>query len=231
MENIQNNKTYTELYFEGEEDRIGNVDTLEHFMKLDKTDEVIDKCEELMARTFKFARDKGIPVDFLQLTTYIGVLATSEYVKRREYFIKEYCNSEKSYDRDTINKAYDALMCEMDANVSHDYLLVELFLNTLFSGLDTIDMDKYAEDNGIDISEIEECMITGIVNYQKFVRKMKNRGYQVKLSTYEDDECDDVSFDKLIEFLKSQGFDTSIGIIFDTRKKKQTAKQRSLYQK
>lgn len=231
MDNIQDKKEYTELYFQCDEDRLGESGSLEHFIELDKTDEIINECEELLARTFKMSREKGIPVDFLQLTPYIGVLATSDYAKRRMDFSEEYYNSDNIYDRDTINKAYDALMDDLDASVSHDYVPVEFFLNTLFSGLDQVDMDKYANDNGIDISEIEKWMVTGIVNYSEFLRKMKNLGYKVSLSTCHDKECEDVSFDNLVSFLKSSGSDTSIDIVFDTRKPKQTMKQRRIYKK
>ncbi|MCX4249127.1 MAG: hypothetical protein OSJ65_05130 [Bacilli bacterium] len=59
-------------------------------------------------------------------------------------FSEEYYNSKRLYDRETINKAYAALMEELNDNVSRDYVPVEFFLNTLFSGLDDDDIDKYA---------------------------------------------------------------------------------------
>lgn len=59
-------------------------------------------------------------------------------------FSEEYYNSKRLYDRETINKASAALMEELNDNVSRDYVPVEFFLNTLFSGLDDDDIDKYA---------------------------------------------------------------------------------------
>lgn len=231
MGDVQNKKEYTELYFQSDEDRLGDKGTLEHFIELDKTDEVISKCEDLFAKAFKFARDKGIPVSFLQITTFIGVIVTSEYEKRRMDFFEEYYNSSTTYDRDTINREYDKLMDDIDGNVSHDYVPVEFFLNTLFSGVEGADMDKYAYDNGIDISEMEDWMVKGIVNYNEFIRKMRNSGFTVGFSTYSETGSEDVSFDKLLSLLKSSGFDTSIDVVFDTRKAKQTMKQRRIYKK
>ena len=66
-----------------------------------------------------------------------------EWIFRMD-FSEEYYNSKRLYDRETINKAYAALMEELNDNVSRDYVPVEFFLNTLFSGLDDDDIDKYA---------------------------------------------------------------------------------------
>jgi len=71
MEEIQDKKNYVELYFQCDEDRLGEEGTLEHFAYLYKTDEIIAKCEELLAKTFKLAHEKKYLSIFLQLTTYI----------------------------------------------------------------------------------------------------------------------------------------------------------------
>lgn len=178
-------------------------ENLEHILSQENTDEVIHQCEILMEKAIRGLTAKGIPFDQLVISSNLGLVCKTEYVDKLKSF---YHNPEDGSDEKFVS-----LMAPLAYQVATGIVPVCFNLNLSQTGTEDYDVDSYAEDSEIDYNSLYFGRVSGIVDWEKFVEKMKSLGYNISLLNYEIGN----SFEDCIESVKKNGFDTQIDVIAD----------------
>lgn len=180
--------------------------SLGEFQALENTDAFIGQCEALLEEATTVFSTNNIPYDTIQISTSLGFLCTPKFV---EFLKTEYKNHEGLPGR--LNLDLDNL----GSNVSQKYVPVEFSINMAGSGLSTeFGVDDYLLDSGQNIPQVNELAqkrISGIVDFEKFIKKMKELGYGLELLNY--GECS--SMQDYVAAVKQCGWDTHLSVIAD----------------
>ena len=152
--------------------------------KLENTDEVIVQMEDLMKKGIEGFYQNNVPIGSIGISSGFGLVCT-----------KDFFESLQSVDDDEYYK----LMLEYWQH-SSKYIPVNFSINDAICSITNSDgMDEYGlYQKCRNIDFLKKC-VSGIVDFDKFVLRLKNLGYNLELLEYEDEELSD--FDKLRELL------------------------------
>lgn len=174
--------------------------SLSEFEALENTDDFIVQCEKLMEEAIRIFSANNIPYDTIQISSSLGFLCTPEFI---DFLKSEY---HKHGKLNLENLVY---------NVSLKYVPMSFGINTAASLVsDVYSVNDYLIENKKDIPQIDDLsrkFVSGIIDFEKFIKRMKELGYSIELLNY--GECSNM-YD-YISAVKDNGWDTYIGVNAD----------------
>lgn len=180
--------------------------SLGEFQALENTDAFIGQCEALLEEATTVFSTNNIPYDTIQISTSLGFLCRLEFI---EFLKNEYKNHEVQQGKWHLD------LDNLGSNVSPKYVPVDFVINMAGSGFaDEYGVDDYLLDSGQNIPQVNELAqkrISGIVDFEKFIKKMKELGYGLELLNY--GECS--SMQDYVDAVKQCGWDTHLSVIAD----------------
>ena len=185
--------------------------SLSEFKALENTDDFIVQCEKLMEKAIRIFSANNIPYDTIQISSLQGFLCKPGFV---DFLKSEYQKHKGTNERWKLN------LENLGSNVSLKYVPMSFSINMAGSGLSGVYyVDDYLLENEKDISQINDLSresVSGIIDFEKFIKRMKELGYSFDLLNY--GECSDI-YD-YISAAKDHVWDTHISINADLRLEK-----------
>lgn len=186
------------------ENIIGLPMTREEIVAQENTDEVVLQCEKLIERAVCMLAGNQIPFDHLDISSDLGLLVNPEYAFELKNLASKYENDE--VDSDYIYNMYQNVKTQVYPNV----VPVSFKFNYWQTGTsDGWAVERFAQDADLNPDKLFELgIVRGIVDWNKFVTKMKALGYNINFLNYDLG----TSFDDYIEAILTQGDDTEVDI-------------------
>lgn len=185
--------------------------SLSEFEALENTDAFIIQCNKLMEEAIRIFSANNIPYDTIQISSSVGFLCKSGFI---DFLKSEYQKHEGTNERWKLN------LENLESNVSLKYVPMNFSINMIGSGLSgDYCVDDYLLENKKNIPQINDLSrksVSGIIDFEKFIKKMKELGYSFELLNY--GECSNM-YD-YISAAKEHEWDTHISVTADLRLEK-----------
>ena len=153
--------------------------SLSEFEALENTDDFIVQCEKLMEEAIRIFSANNIPYDTIQISSSLGFLCTPGFI---DFLKSEYQKREGTNERWKLN------LENLGSNVSLKYVPMSFSINMVGSGLSgDYGVDDYLLENEKDIPQINDLSrksVSGIIDFEKFIKRMKELGYSFELANY-----------------------------------------------
>lgn len=140
-------------------------------LSLEDTNDMVRSCENVIEKATRLLVSKNICFDNITLASSLGIVCTKEYhenLRKSLSLLDEESNSDGEV-------TFIKLVKNLNEN---DTLLgivpLNITLEDVRVGTNSIDFESYLTDD-----EINSLRISGLVNYEKFVTKMIDLGYDV----------------------------------------------------
>ena len=180
--------------------------SLLEFETLENTDDFIVQCGKLMEEAMRIFSANNIPYDTIQISSSLGFLCTPEFI---DFLKSEYQKHEGTNEKWKVN------LENLGSNVSLKYVPMSFSINLSGSGLSgDYGVDDYLLANEKDIPQIADLSrksVSGIIDFEKFIKRMKELGYSFELLNY--GECSNI-YD-YISAAKDRVWDTHISVNAD----------------
>lgn len=178
---------------------------LSEYVSQENTEEFAKQCEALIENVVKSLAEKGIPFDTVTLSSEIGFLCKANFIEN----IKSLFKSKK-----VDNDSYSAIAEQLKTQASSIYVPLSFHLNPFGTGTKDMRIDDYEEEYGINYGDIDKLRVTGIVNLETFISKMKSLGYNIELLNF--GGCQSVS--DYMQAVIENGFDTHMSVVANLSK-------------
>ena len=165
--------------------------TILEYAAMENTDEFVVVCENLIKEAMVLFGKNNIPYDFLTLSTAAGFLCTSELIDFLKDKYTELCSDNPDVCCSRI------IFNNIGANASIKYVPMRFSVDLTASGISDINSKKilnlsdYLKMEYIppikkmsEIDELRQKSIFGIVDIEKFIKKMQELGYCVNFVNY-----------------------------------------------
>lgn len=153
--------------------------SLSEFEALENTDDFIVQCEKLMEEAIRIFSANNIPYDTIQISSSLGFLCTPGFI---DFLKLEYQKREGTNERWKLN------LENLGSNVSLKYVPMSFSINMVESGLSgDYGVEDYLLENEKDIPQINDLSrksVSGIIDFEKFIKRMKELGYSFELANY-----------------------------------------------
>ncbi len=161
--------------------------SLSEFETLENTDDFIVQCEKLMEETIRIFSANNIPYDKIQIASSQGFLCTPEFV---DFLKSEYQNHKEitKINLENLGSNVSLKYVPMSfgislagSNLSYGYSVYDY----LYDFLSDSDYEKVISH----IIDLEKKSVSGIIDFEKFIKRMKELGYSFDLLY---GECSDI---------------------------------------
>mgnify|MGYP004587417475 FL=1 len=194
--------------------------TLLEFQAMENTDEFIMQCENLMKEAIILLSRNNIPYDVIRLTSSVGILCTSELIEFLKNKYEELYNGNDMIDCHRIifeNIGTNVILKYVPMNFSFDIVESgiskcngELLSLRLYMGQDFIPPIKELPE----MQRLLEKNIFGIVDFEKFVKKMQLMDYSIEFGN---NGFNEICKSDYKNFLMKSSIDTNIHVAADFR--------------
>lgn len=171
---------------------------LTEYAAQENTEEFVKKCEKHIEDTVRNLVEYGVPFDEIAMWSSIGFLCKESFIRNIQMAGKDSFGDE----------AFD----ELKNQTSKTLVPLEFRVDEIGTGTEDKSIDEY--DAKIIKELIPKDPISGIVNLEVFISKMKELGYNIELTNY--GNCS--SFDDYMEAVQEYDFDTFMNVTVNLSK-------------
>lgn len=170
---------------------------LSEYVSQENTEDFVKQCEALIENYMRILAENNIPFDTIRIYSTIGFLCKENFIKNTKSILE------------SKNLDYTTIVEQLKTQASSIFVPLSFNLNAAGTGTEDMDIDSYADEHGFNLGDIYKPRVTGIVNLETFISKMKNLGYNIELLNY--GECQSSS--DYIQAVIENECDTEIDIV------------------